>query len=418
MSLRWKITATITVVCALVALALSLTVHVAYASRQADEARRLQAERIELVRGEYLATGQATLGGRLDDPALPARLRAAARRGELATMLQRTGTGAFIWAAVPVRGQVLSLRSGYQDRLDALASLDRVLLIGSLVIVAAGTGAGVLIGARLSLRLRRAAATARQVADGDRTARVRSAIGDRPRDEAADLAHAVDAMADALQARLDAERRVTADIAHELRTPLTGLSTAAELLPPSRPAELVAGRVRVLRALVEDVLEVARLDTATERADLSDIALGEFTTRRTAAFAPGAEVRIHADAVVSTDPRRLERILANLLTNAAKHGASPIIVEVDRDRIQVRDHGPGFPPELLRDGPSRFRKAADGPAGHGLGLTIATGQSRVLGACLTFTNPPHGGALATLTGLTSPAGTSRAAPQDTDDPGH
>lgn len=72
MSLRWKITATITVVCALVALALSLTVHVAYASRQADEARRLQAERIELVRGEYLATGQATLGGRLDDPALPA----------------------------------------------------------------------------------------------------------------------------------------------------------------------------------------------------------------------------------------------------------------------------------------------------------------------------------------------------------
>ncbi|CAM5698553.1 hypothetical protein SGLAM104S_10084 [Streptomyces glaucescens] len=75
------------------------------------------------------------------------------------------------------------------------------------------------------------------------------------RDETDDLARAVDAMADALQQRLEAERRVTADIAHELRTQVTGLLTAAELLPPGRPTELVLDRAKAMRTLVEDVLE-------------------------------------------------------------------------------------------------------------------------------------------------------------------
>ncbi|URN07888.1 HAMP domain-containing histidine kinase [Actinomadura madurae] len=288
---------------------------------------------------------------------------------------------------------MLSLASTYEGRRAQLASLDRVLLFGSLAVVACGTGAGVLIGARLSSRLRRAAAAARQVADGEHGTRVGDAVGDRARDETADLARAVDAMATALQARLDAERRVTADIAHELRTPLTGLTTAAELLPPSRPAELVRDRVGALRGLVEDVLEVARLDTATERADLSEVPLGAFTSRRVRVLAPGAEVTVRTDAVVATDPLRLERILTNVLANAIRHGAHPVHVEVDGPTITIRDHGPGFPDDLLQEGPTRFRKGStETPGGHGLGLTIAKGQAAVLGATLTLTNPPHGGA--------------------------
>ncbi|CAM5466145.1 HAMP domain-containing histidine kinase [Streptomyces californicus] len=66
-------------------------------------------------------------------------------------------------------------------------------------------------------------------------------------------------------------------------------------------------------------------------------------------------------------------------------------------RIAVRDHGPGFPPELLADGPRRFRTgASERGRGHGLGLTVAQGQAGVLGARLTFANAPGGGALATL----------------------
>lgn len=104
-----------------------------------------------------------------------------------------------------------------------------------------------------------------------------------------------------------------------------------------------------------------------------------------------------ADSVVTTDPRRLERILANVLANALRHGAAPITVEVDGPVVIVRDHGPGFPPDVLRDGPSRFRKGpGDGTGGHGLGLTIAQGQAGVLDAGLTLANHPDGGALVTL----------------------
>jgi signal transduction histidine kinase len=104
---------------------------------------------------------------------------------------------------------------------------------------------------------------------------------------------------------------------------------------------------------------------------------------------------------VRTDPSRLERVLANLLSNANRHGRPPVVVTVDGPRIEVRDHGPGFPDELLREGPSRFRTGSADRAGsgHGLGLTIAAGQSRVLGARLTFRNAPPqegGGAVAEL----------------------
>ena len=67
---------------------------------------------------------------------------------------------------------------------------------------------------------------------------------------------------------------------------MTGLLTAAELLPPGRPTELVRDRAQAMRTLVEDVLEVARLDSAAERAELQDITLGEFVSRRIAGSTP------------------------------------------------------------------------------------------------------------------------------------
>ncbi|KJY26460.1 hypothetical protein VR45_36970 [Streptomyces sp. NRRL S-495] len=63
-----------------------------------------------------------------------------------------------------------------------------------------------------------------------------------------------------------------------------------------------------------------------------------------------------------------------------------------------------FGPELLRDGPQRFRTSVrERGRGHGLGLTIAQGHTRVIGATLTFTNHPTGGAVATLVLPAAPA---------------
>jgi signal transduction histidine kinase len=400
--LRWKLSAAIAAVSALVAIMLSLVVHNAARASMIDNSRDVQNERVQFAERIYESTGRLTINARLDDPALPAPLKHLAQKGKRATYVQQTSHSPVIWAATPVPGgRIISLHAGFADTFSVLTDLDQALTAGSAAVVGGSTALGVLIGGRLSRRLRKAAEAAGRVADGETDVRVRDAIGGRVRDETDELARAIDAMADALAGRLEAERRVTADIAHELRTPVTGLVTAAELLPPGRPSELVRDRVAVLRTLIEDVLEVSRLDGAAEHADLQEVALGEFVRRRVVVTSPSAHVAIRGDAVVRTDPRRLERVLANLLANAVRHGKPPIEVTVDGPSIQVRDYGPGFPDDLLRDGPSRFRTGSADRAGggHGLGLTIAVGQTRVLGARLTFRNAPPqdgGGAIAEL----------------------
>jgi len=388
--LRWKLSAAIALVGALVAIALSLVVHNAARVSMLDNARDLADERVQIAQRNYELSDRPNFPSiKIDDPGLPGELRAKVEQGRRATYVSdRPGGVPDIWAAVPVKGgHVLSLHTGFTDRsTDILKDLDQALVIGSIAVVFGGSALGVLIGGQLSRRLRKAATAANQVANGEADVRVRDAIGGVVRDETDDLARAVDAMADALQQRLEAERRVTADIAHELRTPVTGLLTAAELLPPGRPTELVLDRAKAMRTLVEDVLEVARLDGASERAELQDILLGEFISRRVVAKDPAIEVRVVHESEVTTDPRRLERVLFNLLTNAARHGRPPIQVTVEGRVIRVRDHGPGFPEHLLAEGPSRFRTGSTDRSGrgHGLGLTIAAGQARVLGARLTF----------------------------------
>ncbi|MBI0382719.1 sensor histidine kinase, partial [Streptomyces albiflaviniger] len=102
---------------------------------------------------------------------------------------------------------------------------------------------------------------------------------------------------------------------------------------------------------------------------------------------------------VWTDPRRLTRIVANLVVNAHRHGREPVEVTVAADSrtVTVRDHGTGFPDDLLEKGPQRFRTGVrERGRGHGLGLTIAAGQAQVIGATLEFGNAPDGGAVATL----------------------
>ncbi|MEU8685003.1 two-component system sensor histidine kinase CseC [Streptomyces sp. NPDC048611] len=389
--LRWKLSAAIALVGALVAIALSLVVHNAARHSMLDNSRDVQIERLNFTQKIFESTNRLQFGARIDDPALPQPLRDEVAKNKRATYLQDTGqTAPEVWAASPLsNGRVLSVHDRFPDRFEVLDDLDKALVIGSTAVVVGGCALGVLVGGRLSKRLRKAAAAAGKLADGDTSVRIRDEVGSgRVRDETDDLAWAVDAMSDALQERIEAERRVTADIAHELRTPVTGLLTAAELLPPGRPSELVRDRAQALRTLVEDVLEVARLDGHAERAELQDVVLGEFVTRRVRALGQDIVIDVVRDAEVSTDPRRLERILGNLIANAARHGRPPIEVTVEGRVLRVRDHGPGFPEALLREGPSRFRTGSSDRAGrgHGLGLTIAAGQARVLGARLTFRN--------------------------------
>ena len=394
MNLRRQIAVTVAVVSFLVALTLGVLVHRASVRQHTEQGRRSAVAALDALLAGYDRTGKV-LGrtGAVDDPALPADLRRLAEQEHEGSMLGPGPDGPAMWAAAGVGGRVFSVRVDYREDARAVADLDRTILLSATLAVAVTVLAGVLAADRISSRLRTAARTARAVAGGDLAARIGPLGG--PRDEVADLAAAVDSMSGVLRARLAGEQRFTADVAHELRTPLTGLLTAAELLPPGRPTELVRDRVRFLCGLTEDLLEVSRLDAKAERADLSVLRLGPLATA--VATAAGTQLLVGADALVTTDPRRLDRILSNLLANAQRHGCGPVEVRVDGTTLTVRDHGPGYPDDVLRDGPQRFQTGArERGHGHGLGLTIAEGHAQALGIRLRLRNHPAGGAVAEL----------------------
>ncbi|MFE2156087.1 sensor histidine kinase [Streptomyces lavendulae] len=415
-SLRWKIALTTTTVCCLVAAALGILVHNVVARQVVGEVRKEAARDLDHALGHYeYGTAHGDVNAALDPPGLPAPLRALVARGRTGSMVGSHGGEPVMWAAGPADRSALAVWIPYGNTRERLRDIDTAILASAALAAGVVALAGLFLADRISRRLATTAAVARRISAGDLDARVdfpadagpdTGAEADpdpdvrrprRYRDEVRDVAHALDSMAASLQQRLEAEKRFTADVAHELRTPLTGSLAAAALLPEGRPKEMINDRLGALHRLTEDLLEISRLDSGVERADLSRVELGRAVERAVTATRLPAEVRVVRDAVVLTDRRRLDRILANLLVNAHKHGRPPVEVTVEGPVVVIRDHGPGYPAELIEQGPKRFRTGDPGRGrGHGLGLTIVAGQAAVLEITPVFANAPDGGALTTL----------------------
>ncbi len=395
-SLRWKIALLVGTACCAIALTVGLLVHRSTYewSMNTDAAQAYAALRSALVSG----SGNAASPLIADPGDMPPDLvRMARARGNAAFYDDSHPVGPQMWAAQTLPdGRVVEVSVDVTPDLLSRTALDRHMWKYSLAALAVIVPLSALAAELPNRRLRRVARTARRIAAGDLAARtqVRGSAGD----EIIEISATVDSMADSLRDRLLSEQRFTADVAHELRTPLMGLVTSAELLPESEATNLVRDRVRVLRTLVEDLLEISRLDAGVEQADLRPVALADVV--RDSLARAGLEVRLEVNsgsAVTETDPRRLDRIVANLVINAHRHGKPPVEVTVEATTVVVRDHGAGFPDDFLAEGPQRFRtSAAERGRGHGLGLTVASGQARVIGASLAFSNAADGGAVATL----------------------
>lgn len=394
MGLRFKIGMTIA---ATAAVSATLTGTFVPQIVQDDRRDSVSAEYREAAR-RYWAWGQVTAGLTVDPAEVPEALRShlVPSGDRVATYLDEDETGTTIWAAGRGEdGELLALRRHFPQNL--FEDLERATLFAAVIGALGASVVGLGLAASIVRRLRRSTRQANRIKDGELGTR----LPQRGRDEIAQLSAAVNAMAQALTARIESERAVTANIAHELRTPVAGLLTASSLLTgDDRPTEMVRERAVRLRDLIEDVLEVARIDNGGERAEPREVELATLARRVVAgvrADRPQAEVAVEVihDTVRETDPRRLDRVLTNLVTNALRHGAEPVVVEVDGPELRVRDHGPGFPPELIAHGPQRFRTGGNG--GLGLGLAIVTGQAGVIGAHLSWHNPPEGGAVATVT---------------------
>jgi two-component system, OmpR family, sensor histidine kinase MtrB len=296
-----------------------------------------------------------------------------------------------------------------------LALLRNILAGGVGILVLLAGFAGALL-ARSTLRpVARASDAARSLAEG----LLETRLPVEGRDEFGSWAQSFNEMAAALEVKIAdlsaaqaRERRFTADVAHELRTPLTALVGEASLLaehldsmPPEsrRPAELLVADVSRLRRLVEDLMEISRFDAGRESVHAEPVELGSLTAAAVRAGGWDGRVRVEADEVeLTSDPRRLDRIVANLVGNAVEHGGRDVAVKVGRAGadafVEVADRGPGIQPEHLPHVFERFYKAdaARSGSGTGLGLAIAQENARLLGGVLEVRSEPGEGACFTL----------------------
>jgi signal transduction histidine kinase len=344
---------------------------------------------------------------------LPAEMRLRVGRGELAfAWTDVAGRPALVVGGRPVGGGPAFYFVRDVSPIDAAIGQLRLALAGGAVvllllalIVARRVARGVLSP------VEEAADVAERIERGDLSARVPVTS----RDEFGTWAERFNAMTAALSdtiRRLEASqhqnRRFVADVSHELRTPLTALVAEASIvgehldrMPPEsrRAAELLVADVRRLRTLVEELMEISRFDADVEEVVLESVDLvrvirGAIATRLPSAiFVPPA-----SSVVVDTDPRRLDRILGNLLDNAREHAAG-VGVEVmlharpEEFVIAVVDRGPGVPPDRLEHIFERFAKLDPSRSGgsSGLGLAIAAEHAALLGGYLQAMNRDGGG---------------------------
>ncbi len=354
----------------------------------------------------------------LSEASVPAGVRRRVSESRVAWV--RTGSGR--GAQVVVGGRIPDGPSLFLffplDDLAADIDLLRNVLAGAsgvLVLVSAGIGALAARGLLRPLRQARSAVHRLEVGIYD------TRLPEEGRDEFADLAHSFNRMADALEKSLAdlraleaSHRRFVSDVAHELRTPLTALTTSADVLEAHtgglddqgrRAAHLLVVESRRLASLVEDLMEISRLDAGVAHMQWEQVELGAVVMGAVGLRGWTGKVRVLASGPAHTwaDRRRLDAVVANLVGNALEHGAPPVTVTIGSDersvRLAVSDAGPGIPPEHLPHLFDRFYKADPSrprSSGSGLGLAIARENARLHGGDVTVVSERTRGTVFTV----------------------
>jgi len=234
-------------------------------------------------------------------------------------------------------------------------------------------------------------------------------------------------------------------LGHELRNPLAAIHTATELLvrvpsEPEWPAGVIARQSRKLARLVDDLLEVSRVESGKIALHRAVTDLRAVVERSVEAMAGHAErVGIQLDVTLPDDPVpvdgdavRLEQVIGNLLTNAVKYTPSGGIVAVAVERaagavlLRVRDTGVGIAPDLLERIFEPFTQAATSldrsEGGLGLGLALVRGLVALHGGRVAARSdgPGRGAEFVVVLPLsasaTAPAPVTSQAPLESDEP--
>ena len=309
---------------------------------------------------------------------------------------------------------------------STIALVRGTMVTGGIVLLGLLAAIALLVARQIVLPVRSASRIAERFAEGPLTERMPV----RGEDDMARLAVSFNDMAESLSRQItqleefgNLQRRFTSDVSHELRTPLTTVRMAADLihdhsdeLDPAlrRSTELMVNELDRFETLLADLLEISRHDAgvaelAVEAVDLRSTVQSALDNVGHLAADAGVQLDVDmpTDGVIAeVDPRRVERILRNLIANAVDHAerkSVEIRMAADEDTVAVtvRDHGVGLRPgeeklvfsRFWRSDPSRVRRSG----GTGLGLAISIEDARLHQGRLEAWGEPGKGACFRLT---------------------
>jgi signal transduction histidine kinase len=341
---------------------------------------------------------------------LVAGLAASFVLARLPTLRLRLAGLALLGVVLPLAAVVLSglvmFSSGHDLTILAVAAASST----AAVVVA------LLVARSIHVAIERVRTAAAAFSGGDLSSR---APEDGPA-EVADLAASFNEMAANVEGLFDARRQLVAWASHDLRTPLANMQAMLEALEdglaaPDRYLPALREQTHTLGRLVDDLFELARIDAGALTLELRDAPLAALVRsclRGVEAEARARGVKIAAELhgpgpTVRCAPDKVERVLANLVTNALRHtpsdGAVAVVVEpLEHEvRVSVEDTGEGLPSDSMRRVFDRFWRGdparARATGGGGLGLAIARGLVEAQGGRIWAENRPEGGARVSFT---------------------
>ncbi|MBS1265905.1 MAG: Sensor histidine kinase ResE [Acidimicrobiaceae bacterium] len=294
----------------------------------------------------------------------------------------------------------------------------RWFLVAAALTVIGAAVVAVRLSRSLALPLVEATEATLRIAGGELETRLpEPAPGDL--DEPAELARAVNAMAESLERSRGLERQFLLSVSHDLRTPMTSIQGYAEALSDGtiddarRAGGVILDEARRLDRLIHDLLDLARLDSRRFNLDLHPTDVGAATERVVDGFVPaasgsGVELNVSspADPVIARiDTDRWGQVVGNLIENALRHASGRVDIEVTGTpgnvHLSVTDDGPGIAAEDLPHVFERLyvskRSPASQESGSGLGLAIVRELVQAMGGQVSAESAPGGGARLTVT---------------------
>ncbi len=295
----------------------------------------------------------------------------------------------------------------------------RNVTLGLLAIGVAGLAAGLLLAfglaGSLSRPLTRLARSAKDLGEGDLSARAGDIRGPR---EIEELGRSFDEMAQRVERSVQAQREFVANASHQLRTPLTAMKLQIEGAITETTGDDVRARLLAadrevdrLSEIVDRLLVMAREieEGASARVDVMDAARRAVDRWSERAAQRHSSLEVRGDGgSARADPTDLDQIFDNLIDNATSYAPGEVVVETERSNgrvvVAVRDRGNGIPSDEVARVTERFYRGKEAPAGgSGLGLSIARQLAEKWGGTLNVQSTPGEGTRVEVTLQPSPA---------------